>query len=149
VLPPAHLLEVLAMPAPRWLARVNRKVTNHITGPLASRLPGLGVVVHTGRKSHRPYRTPVSVFPRGDRYTIALTYGADSQWVKNVLASGGCTLETRGRALRLARPRLFHDERRQAMPAPVRVILSLLDVTDFLELTVEHGAAEQPRREPG
>ncbi|MGH2585919.1 MAG: nitroreductase family deazaflavin-dependent oxidoreductase [Dehalococcoidia bacterium] len=131
------------MPAPQWLARVNRAVTNHITGPLAPHLPGFGVVVHTGRRLHRRYRTPVNVFPHGDRYIVALTYGAGSEWVKNVLASGGCTLETRGRRLRLSQPRLFHDEQRRAMPAPVRVVLGVLNVSDFLELRVENGATER------
>ncbi len=122
------------MPAPRWLARVNRRVTNRLLGPLAPRLPGFGVVVHTGRKTHRRYRTPVNVFRRADGYVIALTYGPDADWVRNVLASGGCTLETRGRTLRLTRPRLFHDERRRAVPLPVRLVLGVLRIGDFLEL---------------
>ncbi len=125
------------MPISHRVARFNRRVTNRITGRLAPRLPGFGVVVHTGRKTHRQYRTPVNVFPRSGKYIIALTYGPDSDWVRNVLASGGCTLETRGRTLRLSRPRLFHDERRLSMPAPARLILGLVHVDDFLELTPE------------
>ena len=39
------------MPAPRWLARFNLQVTNHLLGPLARRLPGWGVVLHIGRKT--------------------------------------------------------------------------------------------------
>ncbi len=125
------------MPAPRWLARFNRRVTNRLALPLATRLPAFGVVVHTGRKTGQTHRTPVNVFARDGGYLVALTYGPDSQWVRNVLASGGCTLETRGRALRLTHPRLVHDEGRRAMPAPVRLILSLVHVTDFLALTPE------------
>ena len=123
------------MPLPRSIARANRRVTNHLLRGLATRLPGFGVVVHTGRRSRRQYRTPVNVFRRGNRYIIALTYGTNADWVRNVLADGGCTLETRGRALRLSRPRLFHDESRHAVPAPVRLILGLINVNDFLELT--------------
>src|SRR5438067_9458209 len=70
-------LGVLLMPAPRWLARVNRRVTNRLLAPLATHLPGFGVVVHTGRKTRQRYRTPVNVFRRADRYVIALTYGRD------------------------------------------------------------------------
>jgi deazaflavin-dependent oxidoreductase (nitroreductase family) len=120
---------------PRSLARFNRRVTNRILGPLAPRLPGFGVVIHTGRKSGRVYRTPVNVFRRPEGYVIALTYGADSEWVRNVLANGGCMLETRGRVTKLAQPRLFHDTRRSAMPLPVRLILGLAGVADFLALT--------------
>ena len=71
------------MPAPRWLAEFNRSVTNRISRPLARRLPGFGVVVHTGRKSGREYRTPVNVFPRDGGYVIALTYGRNGEWVRN------------------------------------------------------------------
>jgi deazaflavin-dependent oxidoreductase (nitroreductase family) len=125
------------MPLPRSIARVNRRVTNHLLGGLAQRLPGFGVVVHKGRTSGRQYRTPVNVFRRGDRYIIALTYGSNADWVRNVLADGGCTLETRGQTLRLSRPRLFHDEARSAVPAPVRLVLGIVRVHDFLELTLD------------
>ena len=130
----ARLRGLLLMPAPRWLARVNRRLTNRVLGRVAPRLPGFGVVVHTGRASRREYRTPVNVFRRGDAYVIALTYGADAQWARNVLANGGCALITRGRRLELDRPRLFRDPARRAVPRPVRVVLHLLDVADFLEL---------------
>jgi deazaflavin-dependent oxidoreductase (nitroreductase family) len=132
----AHAREILAMPLPRSIARANRRVTNRLLGGLATRLPWFGVVVHTGRKTRRQYRTPVNVFRRGDRFIIALTYESDADWVRNVLADGGCTLETRGRSLRLSRPRLFHDESRHAVPAPVRLILGLIKVSDFLELAL-------------
>jgi deazaflavin-dependent oxidoreductase (nitroreductase family) len=122
------------MPAPRWLARFNRRVTNPLLGRVAPRLRGFGVVLHTGRTSRRQYRTPVNVFRRGDAYVIALTYGADAQWVRNVLAHGRCALVTRGRRIELTQPRLFHDPTRRAMPWPVRAPLRLLDVADFLEL---------------
>jgi deazaflavin-dependent oxidoreductase (nitroreductase family) len=122
------------VPLHRSLARFNRRVTNRITGLVAPRLPGFGVVVHTGRKSGRQYRTPVNVFRRPEGFVIALTYGPDSEWVRNVLANGGCTLETQGRVLKLAQPRLFHDKGRSAVPPPVRLALTLLGVADFLAL---------------
>jgi deazaflavin-dependent oxidoreductase (nitroreductase family) len=128
------------MPGPRWLARFNRRVTNVLAGRVADRAPGFGIVTHRGRRSGRLFRTPVNVFPRGDRFVIALTYGPESDWVKNVLAAGGCELLTRGRSVRLAGPRLVHDEKRRLVPRPVRIILGLLGVSDFLELRV---AAEQ------
>jgi hypothetical protein len=68
---------------------------------------------------------------------VALTYGADSDWVRNVVARGGCELERGGRRIRCRSPRLVHDEGRRQVPPPVRVPLRLLRVTDFLRLEVE------------
>jgi deazaflavin-dependent oxidoreductase (nitroreductase family) len=141
--------EALPVPAPRWLARFNRRVTNPLLGRLATRLPGFGVVVHTGRKTHRQYRTPVNVFQRADGFVVALTYGPDAEWVRNVVATGGCLLETRRRTVRLSQPRLYHDERRRAVPAPVRLALALGNVADFLELTPHHGVGPADVRGAG
>ena len=128
------------MPAPKWLAHFNKQVTNRFTLRLAPRVPGFGVVIHTGRKSHRTYYTPVNVFPQPDGFVIALTYGSDSQWTRNVLENGGCKLITRGKVWRLTNPRLYHDERRLIAPGPVRMILGLLNVADFLKLSLEDRA---------
>lgn len=116
------------------MARFNRAVTNRLTGPFAAQLPGLGIVVHTGRRSGRVHRTPVNVFGSPDGYVFALTYGREAQWVRNVLAAGGCRLVTRGREHRLVEPVLFADERRTAVPALVRPALELVRVTEFLRL---------------
>ncbi len=80
----------------RWVAAFNLAVTNRITSRFADRLPGFGILTHAGRKSGKLYRTPVNVFRAPEGFLIALTYGRESEWVKNVLAAGGCELETRG-----------------------------------------------------
>src|SRR5262245_40982263 len=113
------------MPLPRSVARFNRRVTNRVLGPLAPHLPNFAVVVHRGRRSGRLHRTPVNCFPRPGGCVVALTYGPTSDWVRNVLANGGCVLETGGRALAMTRPRVVHDEQRQRWAAPVRVILGV------------------------
>ena len=118
----------------RRMARFNRRVTNHLTWPVACWLPGFGIVVHTGRTSKRRYRTPVNVFKMPDGYVIALTYGADSDWVKNVLAAGGCELIARGRQHHLTSPRIVHDDSRGSVPLLVRPALRLLRVSHFMHL---------------
>lgn len=123
------------MPIPDAVARFNRTVTNRVTRPFAGRLPGFAVVHHKGRKSGRSYQTPVNIFPRPDGYVAALTYGPGRDWVKNVIAAGGCELEIRGKIHRLGEPRIVHDPDRGDMPPGVRQILGVLGVTDFLHLT--------------
>jgi hypothetical protein len=66
------------VPAPRSIARFNRRYTNKLTLRAAGYLPGFGVVSHVGRKSGRVYRTPVNAFHTDGRYIIALTYGSES-----------------------------------------------------------------------
>ena len=122
------------MPLPRWLARFNRHATNRLLGPLAPRLPWLGIVIHRGRRSGRIYRTPVNVFRTAGGYVIALTYGPDAEWVRNVITAGGCELETRGKVLRLVEPRIVVDPRRRLVPAWVGLILGRVGVSHFLLL---------------
>src|SRR5215813_235460 len=81
----------------RWLAKINIAFTNRITRLFAGWLPGFGIPAHVGRKSGRVYRTPVNVFRASNGFIIALTYSSYSEWVKNVIAAGGCELKTRGK----------------------------------------------------
>ncbi len=122
------------MPLPRRLAKFNKVATNRVLGPLARYMPGFAVVSHVGRRSGRTYRTPVSFFKHGDGYAIALMYGADSQWVRNVLAAGGADVETRGRRLRLVGPEVLRDPARSLVPRPVRVPIRLANVDEFMLL---------------
>jgi deazaflavin-dependent oxidoreductase (nitroreductase family) len=122
------------MPLPKGLARFNRVVTNRVVGPFAARLPGFAIVTHVGRRSGREHSNPVNLFRSGDRYVIALTYGADSQWVRNVLAAGEARVLTRGRSVRLVEPEVVHDPSRALVPAPVRPILGAANVSDFMLL---------------
>lgn len=122
------------MAIPKAVARFNNHVTNRVSRPLARHLPGFAVVTHVGRRSGRTYHTPVNMFRDGERYVFALTYGADSQWVKNVMAAGSCEVRARGRTVRLCEPRVFTDPERRLVPGPVRVVLQMLDVSDFLSM---------------
>jgi deazaflavin-dependent oxidoreductase (nitroreductase family) len=125
------------MPIPDGMRRVNKVALNRVTMTLCRWLPGMGVVVHRGRRSGKAYRTPVNVFPRpGGRYIVALTYGPDTDWLKNVLAAGGCELLSVGRRLELSAPRVIQDESRHEIRVVERFVLGLLDVNDFLELQV-------------
>jgi deazaflavin-dependent oxidoreductase (nitroreductase family) len=129
------------MPNPRRVGQWNKAGLNRITKHIAPWMPGFGVVVHRGRSSGRLYQTPVNVFATEDGYVLALTYGPDTDWVKNVLAAGGCELRTRGRAIRLTSPRLFHDEARRDIRPLERQVLRVIGVADFLSLKTAPAAA--------
>jgi deazaflavin-dependent oxidoreductase (nitroreductase family) len=125
----------------RQVAAFHRAITNRAAIRFADRLPGFGIVVSVGRKSGRLYRTPVNVFRERDGFLIALTYGRDSGWVKNVLAAGGCQLETRRVAYQLSAPLIVHDPSRRRFPLLVRMVLGLIDANDFLQLSDSGTAA--------
>jgi deazaflavin-dependent oxidoreductase (nitroreductase family) len=123
------------MPIPRGIAHFNTRVTNRITRHVAGWMPGFAIVTHTGRRTGRTYQTPVNVFPDGERYVFALTYGASTDWVRNVLAASRCQIETRRRTVELVAPERFIDPTRRLIPAPARWILALLSVNEFLAMT--------------
>ena len=120
------------MPLPDRLARFNRRITNPVMRTYAGRVPSLAIVEHTGRRSGRTYHTPVNAFRTDDGFAIALTYGPDRDWVKNVQAAGGCALQRLGRRVELTDPRMV--EGTGLVPAPVRVVLRLLRVGSVLRL---------------
>ena len=126
------------------LRTLTLRYVNPLTRLVAGWLPGFGLLLYRGRKSGTEYRTPMNVFRRGDEYVFALTYGRDVQWVKNVVAAGGCQMVTRGRTIRLTGPRLFHDPSRSTMPPVIREFLGVMRVTEFLEMRVSPTLTDRP-----
>ncbi|MBM7366642.1 nitroreductase family deazaflavin-dependent oxidoreductase [Gordonia hydrophobica] len=95
------------MKVPRIVARANKYVTNPIQGLWAGRIAPWAVVQHVGRTSKRPYQTPVLAFVDDGRVSIALNYGAESDWVKNVLEAGEFTLVRGGKQVSVAGVRVL------------------------------------------
>ena len=111
------------------------KVFNPLMRPFAALLPGFGVIGYQGRRSGTAYRTPINVFQRDGDYIFALTYGPESQWVKNILAAGTAQLEQRGRTITLRDPRRFTDPKATLMPLVVRLFLRFMRVREFLRMS--------------
>lgn len=132
------------MPIPKVVGQWNKAGLNRLTRHIAPWMPGFGVIVHRGRRSGRRYQTPVNVFRAGNGYVIALTYGPETDWVKNVLATGGCELRTRGQTIPLGSPRLFHDQSRSGIRPVERQVLRILNVADFLSLTPPSASSAAP-----
>jgi deazaflavin-dependent oxidoreductase (nitroreductase family) len=91
----------------RTVRRFNRVIVNPRTLATAG-TPGAyaSVIGHVGRRTGRPYRTPVVAEPTDDGFVIALPYGTTSNWVKNVLARGSATLVDEGATYRVDRPEI-------------------------------------------
>jgi deazaflavin-dependent oxidoreductase (nitroreductase family) len=123
------------VPIPRAIAVFNRDWTNRLVRTFAGSVPPFGMILHQGRRTGRPYETPIMIFRAPDGYVVALTYGASSEWVRNVLAAGECEAIVRGRHVVLTDPsRLRGQEGMRLMPAVLRPALRLFAVEDFLHL---------------
>lgn len=95
------------MRVPRAVANFNSRVTNPAARSITPWLPGLGTLEHVGRKSGKRYRTPLLVFPIRDGFVVLVGYGLESDWLKNVFASGQAVLRKRGESIALANPRVL------------------------------------------
>ena len=123
------------MPIPKAIARFNRAVTNPVARLVAGWLPPFAIVTHRGRASGTLYRTPVFAFRTRDGLAIALTYGADTDWVENVLTAGETEVARLGVRRRYTAPRIVRGEAgMRMMPWIVRAPLRLFGVTEFLRL---------------
>src|SRR5690349_4306054 len=98
------------------------RFVNPLTRHFAGHMPGFGVLTYRGRKSGKTYSNPVNVFRRDADYIFFLTYGSDTNWVKNVLAAGESWILTRGRQIRLIRPEIIVDPARSIFPLHVRLV---------------------------
>jgi deazaflavin-dependent oxidoreductase (nitroreductase family) len=84
------------------------KPYNKIISPIAGRRHSpYALLEHVGRRSGRAYATPVGAFPYGDGFVIGLSYGADVDWCRNVIASGHAAVTWRGRTFALERPEII------------------------------------------
>src|SRR6516164_5915507 len=84
------------------------KVLNPAMMTLAGRrhVPMAAQIRHIGRKSGRPYVTPVGARLAGDTFVIPLTFGNQSDWSRNVRAAGGCVIRLDGVDHRASQPSL-------------------------------------------
>ena len=107
----------------RLIRRFNRAILNPVMLRIADRLHGSypAVVSHVGRRSGRPYRTPVVARPIRGGFVIPLPYGMDTDWCRNVRAAGHCTLERSGETFDVGSPEVVAaDEVLPLVPDRVR-----------------------------
>jgi deazaflavin-dependent oxidoreductase (nitroreductase family) len=94
---------------PRRLARFNSHVTNPIQGVYAWLLPPWTVILHRGRRSGRPYRTPVLAFRVHQGLIVPVLYGEESDWLRNLKMGGGHVVRA-GRTFAIDRPRVVDSD---------------------------------------
>ena len=99
-----------------------------------SRTP-FALIRHIGRRSGKPYETPIIVMPLDNGFVIALTYGPGVDWYRNVQAAGKATLLWHNKEYALKQPEPMDVKAGlAAFPPPFRQILGLLGTQHFVRM---------------
>ena len=126
------------MPIPKYIATINKHVTNRFILLFARWLPPFAIVNHRGRRSGRRYRTPILAFPTETGFVFALTYGRDVDWVRNLMASDNGRLEYKGKGIPIHMIRFEkYAEVSELFPYLVQLPLSLISIEDSLLVEVD------------
>lgn len=93
------------------------------------------LLTHVGRRSLKTYQTPIGAQPYGDGYVVSLPYGSHTDWCRNVMAAGTCSLTWKGQTYHLERPEIISGSQVfPALPALQRLVLRGGGIHDFLWL---------------
>jgi deazaflavin-dependent oxidoreductase (nitroreductase family) len=116
------------------LGRLSRS-TNRLTLPLAGSQwnPIFSVVEHQGRRSGRSYQTPVAARRARDGFVIALAFGAQVDWYRNLVAANGGTIRWQGVRYPVAAPARIDMETGRAAFHPIqRFFLRLAGIDGYV-----------------
>src|SRR5229473_1703292 len=105
---------------PSPIARIVMRPMTKMLNPLIDKLAGrrhfrmAAQIRHVGRRSGRTYTTPVSARRSGDMVVIALTFGNQSDWSRNVRSAGGASIRIEGEDYDVTQPQIM--SRQEAKP---------------------------------
>ena len=124
------------MPLPRWLGTVNK----HVFNKRELRNGVRPVLHHIGRTSGSEYQTPLETFPVAGNtadpsYLFVMMYGRDSDWVRNVLASGHARLRIDGRETELASPHVISIREATTYAPSIKPPPAFARVTEVLRMS--------------
>jgi deazaflavin-dependent oxidoreductase (nitroreductase family) len=131
--------------------KINRAVMNPRQMESAGTVGAYASVIrHSGRASGRPYETPVGVVATDDGFVIALPYGSQADWLKNVLASGSAEIVNEGHTYRVDQPEIIPTEAAVThFPSKEQRNLRLFGVDQCLRIRrVEAEEAREPVTDP-
>lgn len=110
---------------PRPLLRAVRTSNKYLLNPIMGKLAGRRIsysaaIRHTGRKSGKPYSTPVGAERTQDGFIIPLAYGTQVDWLQNVLAAGQATVSAKGETHDVTEPEVIDAAAAGQMLSPRR-----------------------------
>jgi len=102
-------------------------------------IPLWAVLRHRGRRSGNEYAVPIAVIPTATTFIIALPWGRETDWVRNVRAAGRCTVRWKGDDYECTEPTFVDKD--VALPAARGMTRRALQRRDF-----PHGFIQLNRR---
>lgn len=112
----------------RFINPVLRNVTRTSRGPFA-------LLRHVGRRSGKTYETPIMVFRVEDGFVIVLTYGPQTDWLRNLQATGQGSLRWHKQEYVLQQPEFIDTQAAEsALPPLIKRVLRLRGVHEFVKV---------------
>ena len=114
----------------------NKHFLNHLTRHLATLSFGpFAVVYHVGRKSGKPYETTIFAEPVPEGFVLALTYGPEVDWYRNISTARSCKIQWHGQIYELNQITALDPKLALAtLPLFFRTVLGLVGFQDFIKL---------------
>ena len=137
--PPGPARNALRLgPHTRRVIRSAARLVNPLVLRIAGRrhMPVAGILHHRGRKTGRPYATPLGIRPAtAGGFVMPLTFGEAAGWYRNIVAAGSCVITWRGADHTVASPVIV--DRATALPAfprYERLALRAIGINEFVWL---------------
>ncbi|MGA2112976.1 MAG: nitroreductase family deazaflavin-dependent oxidoreductase [Anaerolineales bacterium] len=124
------------MKIPKQVRYFNKRFPNQLTTRIAHDSWGpFSIVYHVGRRSGKPYETPIFVFPTVDGFVVALTYGPEVDWFRNVSAAGRCRILWHRHEYGIEKiDPLDSESALPLIPRFIRMSLQLMGMRDFVRM---------------
>lgn len=141
-------------PRTRRLIRAVARVVNPLVLRIAGRrhMPIVGIVHHRGRRTGRPFATPLGVRPAaGGGFVMPVTFSEAAHWYQNIRAAGWCVITYQGADHTVAGPIVVDRATAgPAYPRYERLALRLLGINEFVWLTgqPDHSVRTQAMTQP-
>jgi deazaflavin-dependent oxidoreductase (nitroreductase family) len=96
-----------------------------------------GRLEHRGRRTGRPYATPLWVDPVSEGFVMPLPYGRDVDWARNLLAAGEGVLQDHGVRYHVGNPRILPSaDVLSELPGLTRRIVRMYGIESVIRVDV-------------
>lgn len=98
-----------------WLTSYHKHVTNPVMVRFFSGRGSVNALLHhVGRRSGKTYKTPLTAHRSDDTIIVALPYGPETDWLRNLRSAGQGVLELEGTSFTVEEPEVVPLD--QVMP---------------------------------